>query len=107
MARHVLSLGHVVDEDYGNYSCVATNSVGSDRCVPRPASCLKHFLSYMMLTRAYMELHGRPSTPVFPDSSPGDSNFLAWRVASPAPVDQYRLLFRQVQYQPRYQDQTC
>ena len=45
-----------------------------------------------------MELHGRPSTPVFPDSSPGDSNFLAWRVASPAPVDQYRLLFRQVQY---------
>ena len=33
MARHVLSLGHVRDEDYGNYSCVATNSVGSDRCV--------------------------------------------------------------------------
>ena len=53
-----------------------------------------------------MELHGRPSTPVFPDSSPGDSNFLAWRVASPAPVDQYRLLFRQVQYLPRYRDQT-
>ena len=44
MARHVLSLGHVVDEDYGNYSCVATNSVGSDRCVapacsvPRPSA---------------------------------------------------------------------
>ena len=50
----------------------------------------------IVLIRAYMELHGRPSTPVFPDSSPADSNFLAWRVASPAPVDQYRLLFRQV-----------
>ena len=47
VARHVLSLGHVVDEDYGNYSCVATNSVGSDRCVahacsvPRPKASVK------------------------------------------------------------------
>ena len=59
-------------------------------------------LTIIVLIRAYMELHGRPSTPVFPDSSPADSNFLAWRVASPAPVDQYRLLFRQVYHQARH-----
>ena len=44
--------------------------------------------------RGYIELHGRPSTPVFSESKHG--NFLAWSVASAAPVDSYRVLFRQV-----------
>ena len=31
VTRHVMSVSHVGDEDYGNYSCEANNTVGSDR----------------------------------------------------------------------------
>ena len=31
VVRHVLSIAGVLDSDYGNYSCLASNSVSSDR----------------------------------------------------------------------------
>ena len=31
VTRHVMSVSHVGDEDYGNYSCEANNTVGSAR----------------------------------------------------------------------------
>ena len=31
VTRHVLSISGVGDIDYGNYSCLASNNVGSDR----------------------------------------------------------------------------
>ena len=31
VTRHVMTVSHVGDEDYGNYSCEANNTVGSDR----------------------------------------------------------------------------
>ena len=33
VTRHVMSVSHVGDEDYGNYSCEANNTVGSDRYI--------------------------------------------------------------------------
>ena len=51
-------------------------------------------LALTLLYRGYVELHGRPSTPIFSESKHG--NFLAWSVASAAQVDSYRVLFRQV-----------
>jgi len=73
VSRHVLSLLAVTDVDYGNYSCLATNTVGSDR--------------------SYIELHGRPSPPEFSEAR--DGNYLAWSVSSRDPVDKYRVLIRQ------------
>ena len=31
VTRHVMAVSHVGDGDYGNYSCEANNTVGSDR----------------------------------------------------------------------------
>ena len=93
VVRHVLSITGVGDSDYGNYSCLASNSVSSDRLVVLSPSILLLF-HLVSVIRAYIELHGRPDTPMFSDS--GDGRYLSWSVASVATVDMYRVLLRQV-----------
>ncbi|XP_059095513.1 protein amalgam-like [Tigriopus californicus] len=66
--------------DFGNYSCVAENSLGTFK---------KH-----------IEVHGRPTPAVFrslPEAGGRESYLLTWTVDSYSPIEEYRLLYRQIQ----------
>ncbi|XP_017478456.1 PREDICTED: neural cell adhesion molecule 1 [Rhagoletis zephyria] len=77
--RHTLTIRHIQQEDFGNYSCVAENSLGR--------------------SRKYMELSGRPGPAEFYSPKWGrssDSYNLTWKIDSYPPLEEVRLLYRRV-----------
>jgi len=78
--RHTLILrGLASQRDFGNYSCVAENSLGS--------------------SKRHIEVHGRPTPAVFrkkPRQAGKNSYLLVWTVDSYTPIQEYRLLYRQI-----------
>jgi len=65
--------------DFGNYSCVAENSMGTFK---------KH-----------IEVHGRPTSPIFRSKSNSSQNnkfLLTWSVDSYSPIGEHRLLYRKI-----------
>merc|ERR550517_687175 len=72
---HSLSVIRNGGREFGNYSCVATNLMGS--------------------ARRYIEVHGRPSPVTFLASSPRPHHvLLRWKVLSHSPVSLFTLLYR-------------
>lgn len=77
--KHTLTIRNVQGSDFGNYSCVAENSLGR--------------------AKKYMELSGRPSPAEFkstPYSRAKDSYNLTWVVESYPPLEEVRLLYRKL-----------
>ncbi|KAL5284998.1 hypothetical protein ACFFRR_006995 [Megaselia abdita] len=77
--RHDLTIRHIQPEDFGNYSCVADNSLGR--------------------SRKYMELSGRPGPAEFYSPKWGrssDKYNLTWKIDSYPPLEEVRLLYRRV-----------
>jgi len=78
--RHTLILRNIRSGvDFGNYSCVAENSLGTFK---------KH-----------IEVHGRPTAAVFrskPNTHEDQSYQLSWSVDSYSPIEEYRLLYRKI-----------
>lgn len=77
--KHTLTIRNVQGSDFGNYSCVADNSLGR--------------------AKKYMELSGRPSPAEFkstPYSRAKDSYNLTWVVESYPPLEEVRLLYRKL-----------
>ncbi|XP_075146285.1 klingon [Haematobia irritans] len=77
--RHTLTIRHIQQEDFGNYSCIADNSLGR--------------------SRKYMELSGRPGPAEFYSPKWGrssDSYNLTWKIDSYPPLEEVRLLYRRV-----------
>ncbi|XP_063705258.1 opioid-binding protein/cell adhesion molecule-like [Culicoides brevitarsis] len=77
--RHTLIIRKVHPQDFGNYSCVAENTLGK--------------------SRKTLQLTGRPGAVVF--RSPTVSQFkdkynISWTVDSYAPVEEYKLFFRRL-----------
>ncbi|KAL7016844.1 hypothetical protein ACKWTF_010160 [Chironomus riparius] len=84
--RHQLTIRHVMQEDFGNYSCVADNSLGR--------------------SKKYMELSGRPGPAEFhsaPWSKSPDSYNLTWKVDSYPPLQEVRLLYRKLMMNETFQ----
>merc|ERR1711890_200539 len=76
---HTLTVSNSSPAYFGNYSCVASNHLGTDR--------------------AYIEVHGRPSNLAFlPDQSLPSPYYrqVTWTGYSEFPVSQYTLLYRRV-----------
>jgi len=78
--RHTLVLRGLVNKnDFGNYSCVAENSLGT--------------------SKRHIEVHGRPTMAVFrnkPHQAGAHSFQLVWTTDSYSPIEEYRLLYRQI-----------
>uniref|UniRef100_A0A8D8LSB1 Lachesin n=1 Tax=Cacopsylla melanoneura TaxID=428564 RepID=A0A8D8LSB1_9HEMI len=77
--RHTLVIRKVLFTDFGNYSCVAENSMGK--------------------TRQYLELSGRPNPAIFKSHPTGrykDNYNITWAVNSYTPIEEFKLLFRKV-----------
>jgi len=75
--KHTLTITKTSVATFGNYSCVAKNSLGTFK---------KH-----------IEVHGRPTEATFEraGSKSGHRSFqLSWKVQSFAPIHEYRLLYR-------------
>ncbi|CAO1431923.1 unnamed protein product [Diamesa tonsa] len=84
--RHSLNIRHVMPEDFGNYSCVADNSLGR--------------------SKKYMEVSGRPGPAEFhsaPWSKSPDSYNLTWKVDSYPPLQEVRLLYRKLMMNETFQ----
>uniref|UniRef100_A0A182QB42 Ig-like domain-containing protein n=1 Tax=Anopheles farauti TaxID=69004 RepID=A0A182QB42_9DIPT len=84
--RHTLTIRHVQQEDFGNYSCVADNSLGR--------------------SKKYMEVSGRPGPADFlspPWSRSTDSFNLTWKVESYPPLQEVRLLYRKLMMNETFQ----
>ncbi|KAG5673018.1 hypothetical protein PVAND_003096 [Polypedilum vanderplanki] len=84
--RHTLVIRHVMQEDFGNYSCVADNSLGR--------------------SKKYMEVSGRPGPAEFhsaPWSKSPDSYNLTWKVDSYPPLQEVRLLYRKLMMNETFQ----
>ncbi|XP_039279416.1 limbic system-associated membrane protein isoform X1 [Nilaparvata lugens] len=77
--KHTLTIRNVQSSDFGNYSCVAENTLGK--------------------AKKYMELSGRPSPAQFnslPYSRSRDSYNLTWQLESYPPLEEVRLLYRKL-----------
>ncbi|XP_018912896.1 protein amalgam isoform X2 [Bemisia tabaci] len=84
--KHILTIKELQPSDFGNYSCVADNSLGKNK--------------------KFMELSGRPSPAVFRSAPLGrskDSFNLTWLVESYPPLEEVRLLYRKVLMNESYQ----
>ncbi|XP_058119002.1 hemicentin-1 isoform X1 [Anopheles ziemanni] len=84
--RHTLTILHVQQEDFGNYSCVADNSLGR--------------------SKKYMEVSGRPGPADFlspPWSRSTDTFNLTWKVESYPPLQEVRLLYRKLMMNETFQ----
>ncbi|XP_044743903.1 lachesin-like [Chrysoperla carnea] len=84
--KHILTIQNVQSSDFGNYSCVADNSLGR--------------------AKKYIELSGRPGTAEFrsgPLSRGRDSYNLTWEVSSYLPLEEVRLLYRKISVNDTYQ----
>jgi hypothetical protein len=81
--RHTLLIRAVEDDDFGNYSCSASNMLGK--------------------ARANVRVQGNPNTPRFNsnvDSKSRTSYRLSWITESYATIDEYRLLYRKLPDDP-------
>jgi len=79
--KHTLMLHYVEEADFGLYSCTAENNLGR--------------------SSQNIELSGRPSRAIFKSEPMGlsaDAFNLTWRIDSYAPIEEYRLMFRKLQY---------
>lgn len=80
MMLHELRINSCDASDFGNYSCVASNLMGS--------------------SRSYIEVHGRPSEltflPVSESKLYSREAFLRWKSKSYYPVNEFTLLYRKV-----------
>jgi len=77
--KHTLILRDSTPASFGNYSCVAKNSLGE--------------------SRLFMEVHGRPSTATFSAQDcklMRDEYLLVWEVRSESKILEYRLLYRKI-----------
>ncbi|XP_063706931.1 protein amalgam [Culicoides brevitarsis] len=84
--RHTLEIRHVQPEDFGNYSCVADNSLGRQK--------------------KFMEVSGRPGPAEFhsaPWSRSPDTYNLTWKVDSYPPLQEVRLLYRKLMMNETFQ----
>ncbi|XP_031767761.1 lachesin-like isoform X1 [Galleria mellonella] len=84
--NHTLLIANVQPEDFGNYSCVADNSLGR--------------------ARQHVEVSGRPGPAVFtspPLARRAASYLLAFAVDSYPPLDELRLLYRQLAINESFQ----
>ncbi|KAL0273991.1 UNVERIFIED_CONTAM: hypothetical protein PYX00_006538 [Menopon gallinae] len=78
-SRHTLYIRKVQASDFGNYSCVADNSLGK--------------------MRQYLQLSGKPNQVVFrsdPMSRYKDSYNITWAVNSYTPIEEFKLYFRKI-----------
>ncbi|XP_075214141.1 limbic system-associated membrane protein-like [Lycorma delicatula] len=78
-SRHTLIIRKVQASDFGNYSCVADNSMGK--------------------AREYLELSGKPNPAIFRSHHMGrfkDSYNLTWSVNSYTPIEEFKLYFRRL-----------
>lgn len=77
--RNTLIIRKVLSTDFGNYSCVAENSMGK--------------------SRQFLELSGRPNPAIFkshPNGRQKDNYNISWAVNSYTPIEEFKLLFRKV-----------
>jgi len=77
--KHTLLLRDSSPSTFGNYSCVAKNILGE--------------------SRAFIEVHGRPSTAIFSTKDcklMGSEYLLVWEVISESRILEYRLLYRNI-----------
>ena len=106
--RHVLTLKKVKETDFGNYSCMADNSLGRDRgsievsgkSLPTQISRVTS-LCYYFHTRLFLlitpYITGRPHVAKILSASLGfkkDQYNLTWTVDSFLPIEEYRILYR-------------
>ncbi|KAK6622726.1 hypothetical protein RUM43_008569 [Polyplax serrata] len=78
-SRHTLIIRKVQASDFGNYSCVADNSLGK--------------------MRQYLQLSGKPNQVVFRSEPIGrykDSYNITWAVNSYTPIEEFKLYFRKL-----------
>jgi len=79
--KYTLILRNIQESDFGLYSCNADNKLGR--------------------SSQNIELSGRPSRSVFKSEPMGmsvDSYNLTWKIDSYAPIEEYKLMFRKLQF---------
>ncbi|XP_075214115.1 lachesin-like [Lycorma delicatula] len=84
--KHTLTIKNIQSNDFGNYSCVAENSLGR--------------------AKKYMELSGRPSPAQFrsePYSRSRNSYNITWLLESYPPLEEVRLLYRKMKLNETFQ----
>ena len=101
MSRYLLHLKNLSPRDFGDYSCVAENPLGTVRSV---IYCWSFYLLFRLTERVahdrkHIEGHGRPNAVEFESAGTiSGRNFhqLSWSVTSYTPVQEYRLLYSRI-----------
>ena len=108
--RHVLTLKKVKETDFGNYSCMADNSLGRDRgsievsgtwinLKPFDRAYVIFFVNFLfIITYTFISSFlGRPHRAKILSPSLGfkkETYNLTWTVDSFLPIEEYRILYR-------------